>query len=108
MSSAVLRKFMDTASEQDAREVLLCFQCPGCNRRHGYRIKGTGPVWDWNGSMDRPTFSPSLLVTYPALEGIPQRTCHLFLTDGKIQFLSDCHHALAGQTFQLPAVESQE
>ena len=28
-----------------------------------------------------------------------------FVTDGKIQFLSDCHHRLAGQTVDLHGVE---
>jgi hypothetical protein len=104
---AVLRKVRDcqASSDDDAREILLCFRCPGCDRQHGYRIKGAGPVWNWNGDMERPTFSPSLLVTYPAMEGVPQRTCHLFLTDGKLQFLSDCTHALAGQTVPLTPVK---
>jgi hypothetical protein len=33
---------------------------------------------------------------------IPDLVCHSFVTDGKIQFLSDCTHALAGQTVALP------
>lgn len=28
--------------------------------------------------------------------------CHSFVTDGRIQFLSDCTHSLAGQTVDLP------
>jgi len=28
--------------------------------------------------------------------------CHSFIRDGKIQFLGDCTHALAGQTVDLP------
>jgi hypothetical protein len=28
--------------------------------------------------------------------------CHTFITDGTVQFLSDCSHALAGQTLDLP------
>ena len=28
--------------------------------------------------------------------------CHSFVTDGRIQFLADCTHALAGQTVDLP------
>jgi hypothetical protein len=28
--------------------------------------------------------------------------CHSFVTDGRIQFLGDCTHALAGQTVDLP------
>ena len=29
----------------------------------------------------------------------------IFVTDGKIQFLGDCTHALAGQTVDLPDME---
>ena len=29
--------------------------------------------------------------------------CHSFVTDGKIQFLGDCTHELAGQTVELIA-----
>jgi hypothetical protein len=28
--------------------------------------------------------------------------CHSFVTNGKIQFLADCTHKLAGQTVELP------
>ena len=31
-------------------------------------------------------------------------TCHSFVTDGRIQFLADCTHPLAGQTVDLPEV----
>ena len=33
----------------------------------------------------------------------PDRVCHSFVTDGNIQFLSDCTHSLAGQTVPLEA-----
>jgi hypothetical protein len=54
--------------------------------------------WTWNGSLDKPTFTPSLLCNQDS----PESRCHSFVTDGKIQFLSDCHHELAGQTVELP------
>ena len=33
------------------------------------------------------------------------KRCHSFVTDGRIQFLSDCTHALAGQTVDLPDIK---
>jgi hypothetical protein len=48
--------------------------------------------------MDRPTFTPSLLCN----QHDPGSRCHLFVTDGRIQFLDDCHHRLAGQTVDMP------
>lgn len=34
--------------------------------------------------------------------------CHSFVTDGRIQFLGDCTHDLAGKTVDLPLVPSVE
>lgn len=92
----------------------LTFMCPGCRCRHtvshGY---GSGPKWEWNGDTEKPTFTPSIKVSYPAIpdatddfaEWRTERVCHSFITDGEIQFLSDCTHELAGQTVVLPELE---
>lgn len=107
----------------------LTFWCPGCDGAHGIQVgEGAGPRWGWNGSVDKPTFTPSILVkgrdftakgradyeTWYAA-GCPKNAdgsmhefesaatvCHSFVTDGRIQFLADCTHALAGQTVDLP------
>lgn len=73
---------------------LYFFHCPGCQRSHGFHV----PRWSWNGSFEKPTFTPSLLCD----SDTPERRCHSFVTDGRIQFLTDCHHALAGRTVDLP------
>lgn len=89
----------------------LHFWCPGCNHVHGIAFgEGPGPRWGWNQDAERPTFTPSLLVTYPAnpdaeddfKEWRTERRCHSFITDGQIQFLGDCTHTLAGQTVPIP------
>ena len=81
-----------------ATEELWLFWCPGCECNHFVRTKGTdGPVWVWNGDVDKPTVTPSLRIR----RGEARPLCHLFITDGKIQFLADCTHALAGQTVEL-------
>lgn len=71
--------------------------------RHG---SGPGPRWGWNGNAERPTFTPSVLVTYDGADAgkdrAPPARCHTFVTGGQIQFLGDCTHALAGQTVSLP------
>jgi len=74
------------------------FHCPGCNYSHPFEIDCAERGWTWNGSLEKPTFTPSLLCDAQR----PERRCHSFVTDGKIQFLGDCHHALAGQTVELP------
>jgi hypothetical protein len=81
---------------------LYVFHCPGCGFGHPFEIDApNGAGWTWNGSLDRPTFTPSLMVA----RGTPTQ-CHVWVTDGKIQFLADSHHALAGRTVDLPDWEN--
>lgn len=90
--------------------------------------------WTFSGDYDRPTFTPSILARWYEMsadserrldageqapltgatrpDGTPERrwpgrdmVCHSFVTDGRIQFLSDCTHALAGQTVYLLELE---
>lgn len=72
------------------------FHCPGCGYGHSFRVTGdeSRPQWSWNGSLESPTFVPSLLVW----KDEPNARCHLIVTDGVIHFQSDCHHSLAGQS----------
>lgn len=86
----------------------LMFRCPGCGCAHRVQYgDGPGPRWSWNGDEIRPTFTPSVLVTYngadAGVDGAPPAVCHSFVTNGQIAFLADCSHALAGQTVPLPA-----
>jgi hypothetical protein len=76
----------------------VVFHCPGCKCAHFVRVHGADPVWSWNGSIESPTFSPSLL----AMANMADKRCHSFVKDGKIQFLNDCFHELAGQTVDIP------
>lgn len=84
----------------DPEDGTICFfWCPGCKQRHTFNINRAGrPVWTFNGNMERPTFTPSLLYA----DKTPR--CHLFLTDGLLLFLTDCGHELAGQTVDLPDI----
>lgn len=91
---------------------LVRFWCPGCEDSHGINTN----TWTWNGDLERPTFTPSVLVSgvqwgpaddffKPTHRGISPggaTVCHSFVTDGRIQFLGDCTHELAGQTVDLP------
>lgn len=73
------------------------FWCPGCDSPHALTVEGPH-AWGFNGDEQRPTFTPSVLVT----GGGDKRRCHSFVRDGQIQFLGDCTHALANQTVPLP------
>lgn len=118
----------------------IAIECPGCGQGHllptRWSPDGTTPSpavqgraqWDFNGNLDRPTFSPSLLVRTghhsPGRKGDCWCTwnakhpgepapfvcgiCHSFIRDGRIQFLNDCTHALAGQTVDLPELMESE
>jgi len=90
-------------SRPDGSKRLLFF-CPGCQFYHEVTVEqGTdykGPVWGWNGDMEKPTFQPSILCN----EG-NDRHCHLFVRDGMIEFLGDCRHALRGQTVEMEEAE---
>lgn len=102
------------------------YWCPGCNEMHGIVVKKDGGSgWGWNGDVDRPTFTPSILTRaghYAHDKGpgdcwcdyhirYPEKAknnrwkcvrCHCFITDGNIRFLNDCTHHLVGMTVPLP------
>lgn len=80
------------------------FKYPGCDGYHSLRVNDgvstKHPHWGFNGDHDKPTFTPSILATVDWEKG--REICYSFVTDGRIQFLSDCTHKLAGQTVEIP------
>ncbi len=50
--------------------------------------------------MDKPTFSPSLLVN-SGQECPSQPQCHVVVTDGKLNFCADSTHRFAGQVVDM-------
>lgn len=94
---AALRHVEDHGDTYDT----LVIWCPGCayGRDAGglHMLPVTGdaskrPTWTWDGDLDAPTLSPSIL-TYASGE---QPRCHSFLRAGVWEFLDDSTHALAG------------
>ena len=84
------------------------FYCPGCKCDHGIWIPYEGcthATWDFNGDLERPTVRPSILVNAGGLNPT-QPICHSFVTDGMIQYLSDCTHELSGKTIELPEYDN--
>lgn len=86
----------------------LAFHCPGCGYGHAVTVNGEknsqGASWSWNGSMDKPTFTPSINCNSDS----PPNQCHSFVADGRIQFLPDCFHDLKGQTVDIPDWEEED
>lgn len=83
------------------------FDCPGCEAPHVIPTKPHERGWDFDGNEASPTFSPSILVYETTREDGSQGTprCHSFVRAGRIEFLGDCTHALAGQTVALPDID---
>jgi hypothetical protein len=69
------------------------FWCPGCKCSHAF----TCPPWTFNGDLEKPTFTPSLLCNASYQES----RCHSIVTDGMIHFCGDCHHELAGKVIPM-------
>ena len=84
------------------------FYCPGCDSHHGVHIRpytnSVGARWSFAGSLDRPTFYPSINVKVEKTSGELILRCHFFVADGLIRYLDDCTHKLAGQTVELPDI----
>ena len=115
---AALRHIVDGDLTYDS----LMFWCPGCEYpdEDGEPQEGAHmlpvnsavktPQWTWNGSLEAPTLSPSILTRQEhkrrRVDGVSTDVglfvCHSFMVDGQMQFLGDCTHALAGQTVPLP------
>jgi len=106
----------------------VSFKCPGCRLYHNLPVEGAGTTWQFNGDVEKPTLSPSILARggccyqpdwheqerrrgaeqcdkgRPDEDGISMcHVCHSFVREGRIEFLSDCTHSLAGQTVLLQA-----
>lgn len=92
--------------KDDIKYFALMFSCPGCaaGGPEGYDglhmlpvncSMAKTPSWNWNGNLDAPTLSPSILT-----QGYVR--CHCFLTEGIFDFLPDSEHPFSGQKIQIP------
>lgn len=100
------------------------FWCPGCQDTHTFSCGvPDAPSWQFDGNLTAPTIHPSLMVkcghyvddhkpgdhcwcTFRDDHGKPAPfscyRCHSYLKAGRLEFLGDCTHALAGQIVELP------
>lgn len=78
------------------------FWCPACEAYHAYYVNVKNiPSWVFNGDLNNPTFTPSLLLYNPKEDGKRETKCHLFLTNGIIKYCGDCPHDYAGKSIPL-------
>jgi hypothetical protein len=88
----------------------LAHWCPACKELHEIAVErpfNNGARWTFNGSYELPTFTPSMNIRigpYPdgSKKAGKMDICHYFLREGQLIYLSDCTHALAGQTIPVP------
>lgn len=92
-------KVVSNLVNSNGEHVGFIFWCPGCECAHRF----TSPPWSFNGDFVKPTVRASILVRYEGEENGKQvsRRCHLFVTDGRINFLSDSTHPLRGKAVDM-------
>lgn len=100
----------------------ITYWCQGCEDSH--QVTVAPGRWTFDGKVEAPTFSPSVLSTSGHFmkdhkpgdhcwctwnaehpdddQGPACHRCHTFIRAGMVEFLSDCSHGLAGQTLPLP------
>lgn len=82
--------------------------CIACRGMHGFSIKYPNYLsqrWTWNNNIVAPTFFPSMhIVVRDPKDPKFLQSCHYWLRAGRIEFLKDCTHAMAGVTISLPAL----
>lgn len=123
--SAVSQKLRSSVDGSGRRG--LTYWCQGCESVHQIWYEGGPPNqnWGWNKDVDRPVFSPSVLVTHdlwtspvtpdnleqwraaPWTQHQVRHVCHTFVgcngaQPGEVIFLSDCTHPLAGTVQPFP------
>ncbi len=104
------------------------FYCPGCQSLHSMTVNGfvnsCGASWTFNGDVERPTFSPSLKVTWDEYGNNPNykdgmdeklkyiiiksHNCHSFINNGMMSFCGDSTHKHANKTLEIPAFKSMK
>ena len=90
----------------EATHVMLHLPGPLPNRLIPVQTRGKRhgtPNWTWNGDTELPTLRPSILTKGADASG--DHVCHSWVNEGKVKFLNDCTHELAGQTLDLLEVE---
>lgn len=112
MSKAIPFKLVEgkhvECTPEEATHLMLNLPCNG-HSSFPVQIKGsragTGN-WTWNGSIDDPTLKPSVLLSQ-ACDGKVYWKSHMWVNDGKCQYLNDSTHDKAGQNVELLPVDKK-
>lgn len=101
----MMKSQLRDVDDHGVRYQVLAFCCPGCAEADGsdglhmLAVNTTlkSPSWDWDGNLEAPTISPSILTRRH--DGL---VCHSFLKAGLFHFLEDSTHSKAGQLVPMP------
>ena len=103
-----MSKLLKSLVNKDDELLGYVFKCPGCDTYHSIHTEqrnSLNAIWSFNGNMEKPTFSPSLLVKWNVGKNSSGHICHSFIRDGVWEFLNDCTHKLAGQKVPMLEIE---
>ena len=90
-----LKEVRDTSGEFHAFK----FFCPACRTDHVLRdLK-------FNGDHRKPSFTPSVCVRTWDENYLVLSICHSYVIDGRIHYLYDCSHEMAGKVVELPDLD---
>ena len=93
--------YFKTSSTRPSRRT---FYCPACDTSHSFNVEG----WTLIDTAKGPTVSPSLKITgyITTRAGESEEVhCHLFIREGKLVYLPDYKHDMAGETVPMVSYE---
>ncbi len=103
-------KVIQAKFKETELEGIFQIYCPGCKSRHSIdtvKPNPLGHLWTFNGDMEKPTFTPSVNISWESGSKLIAR-CHFIITDGIIHYCPDCTHPLVNQKVELPDVPNPE
>ena len=112
--SPKLLRCSDLFGRPDLPIVTYGHYCPACDELHHFFVEqatSKGARWTFDGDLSKPTFSPSMNIEVGPMPPDSGRAgqvdrCHYFLQGGRVQYLGDCTHDMAGTTVDLQDVPS--
>lgn len=82
--------------------------CVACKGMHNFSVKRPNYLsqrWTWNENIIAPTFFPSMhIVVRDMRKPKFMQSCHYWLRSGRVEFLRDSTHSMAGITISLPVL----
>lgn len=116
-----MKSQLRTVKHGDVSYQALAFVCPACIEMVGgsglhllavnpnssgarlleARSQINKPMWNWDGNLEKPSLSPSIL-THSGKDG----RCHAYLRAGVMKYLDDCTHSMKGKQVPIPDLPS--